>query len=171
MNKKITTKKTVSKSSLVKPKVIYKNNLTNILLIILICLALVLVVLTTVNLVSKSNYLKDEISKENNVLGENVIDANFNVTIEEPLDNLEINLNDYYLKESELVNEIVVLEENIDSLKNTYSFAFNDSLIEAYDFFPTVIGDVILEYRDYIIVYNVEEEKVKSIWNIEYIDK
>ncbi len=166
MNKKVTTKKTVSKSSLVKPKVIYKNNLTNILLIILICLTLVLVILTTVNLVSKSNYLKDEIIKETNIT-----DANFNVTIEEPLNYFEINLNEVSLKESELVNEIVVLEENIDSLKSTYGFAFNDSLIDAYGFFPTVIGDVILEYMDYIIVYNVENEKIKSIWNIEYIDK
>lgn len=166
MNKKVTTKKTVSKSSLVKSKVLYKNNFTNILLIILICLALVLVILTTVNLFLKSNSLKDEIIKDNNV-----IDANFNVTIKEPLDNIGINLNDVSLKESELVTEIVVLEENIDSLKSTYGFAFNSSLIEVYGFFPTVIGDVILEYRDYIIVYNVEEEKVKSIWYIEYIDK
>ena len=74
------------------------------------------------------------------------------------------------MPESELINEYLITTENISDLRNKYSFLFDESLVSAYGYLQTEQGDYILEYKDYILVFNKDENQTKSIWMIEYLE-
>ncbi len=164
------SKKEKTKQKDVKPKVVKKksNNLTNILLVILIVILLALFISTIIT--TKDNPIIYETIDQNNFDENNLVDVNFNVeVINDNNNSYPLDLNEITVPESELINEFLITEENIDDLRGRYYFVFNESLIFAYGFKQTKIGDVILEFKDYIIVYNVSEEDVKSVWMLESI--
>jgi competence protein ComGC len=143
------------------------KNLTKILLIVLIVLVAVLIVISLINL-SKTKSDLNEINKT--IVDSNLIDANINVEAVNNVPNIQdVNLNDIVLPESEFVKEYFVTEENINDLKNIYSFAFNENSLEEYNYKMTEVGDLILEFKDYILVYDSENEEVKSMWFVESI--
>lgn len=142
-----------------KSKCNFKSfNLTNILLIILIISVLVLIALTVFKIPVK----------EKESLQDIIIDGNFTANVE-TYDVSKINLNEVSLPESELIEQTLISQENISSLESKYNFIFNKELNISLDYLPAEINDVILEYKDYIIIYDFENEIVKSIWLIEYI--
>jgi biopolymer transport protein ExbD len=144
-----------------KKSILNDFKLTNILLLILIVFVFILIVLFVSNQVSKKDI-------NVNMPDENLIDQTQNTPQEIPIvTTTDIDLEDVNLPESELIAEFVLTEENIESLRLTYPFIFNNSLIVEYNFKPTEINDYILEFKDYIIVYDVENEVVKSIWLVQ----
>lgn len=165
------TKNIKSKTSKVS-KNIKPNNLkkqTNkivVLLSTLIVLVGILIILFVIN-ISFSNKLDYKEPVE-------IVDANFEIepinlidTSNDVVNTSNLNLDDVVLPESELLNQYQVTSENLDELKLTYAFVFNQSMIDSYGFKYTEINDVILEFKDYVLVYDVTLEEVKSIWLIQ----
>jgi len=159
--KKTTKSKDVKKNITVKDSK-KKLNFFLSVFIILVCLLIILFIID-ISLSNKSSV--EEIPEKNidaNFVIEPITDSNLNnVDVE------NIDLDQVLLPESELLNQYQITSETIDDLKTTYPFAFNQSMIEAYDFKSTEIGDIILEFKDYVLVYNVDFSEVKSIWLIQ----
>jgi hypothetical protein len=144
-----------------------KQNIIIILLIALLVLLIFFVTIYTTNMVVK-NIFSEEFYEDS-------IDIKSIEILNIPVDtvnNSHVNsrINDLDLEASELINNYLITTENIDSLKNNFAFLFNDQLVAQYDFLPTEVGDSILEYRDYLLVYNKDLDIKKSVWNIDYIE-
>lgn len=161
-----------------------KDYLTNGLIIFLIVCVLGLLVFSIANLNNEdSNYINENESLKE---GEGTADdfnitvtpisqddlpdispENINITVS-PIysDDEDFNLNDLEIPESNLLEEHYVTLENYDFLKNVYGFLFDQSIIESFGYEMTEIGDFILEFEDYILVYDFENENVKSFWVI-----
>ena len=50
---------------------------------------------------------------------------------------------------------------NKDELKKSYSYLFEDK-VKDYNFSKPRINDYILDYNDYVVVYNYNRDKIKS---------
>lgn len=125
-----------------------KNSFPNVFIVILIVaiIGLLFYSLTHLNVFN-------EIEKNND---QNIIDLNIDL----------INLKDVQLPESDFVGYQVISSENIDQLNSKYYFIFDQEMISEFNFKIAEIGDVILEFNDYIIIYDMLTEDVKSLWFI-----
>lgn len=131
---------------------------TNILLIILVSLIFILIVVLIVNMANNFE------NKESN----SKLTQNNEVDV--PLvKNIDVDLGKVNLPESVLIEENQITSENYNLLKTKYPFVFNESFIIEYGFENTQINDYILEFKDYVLVYNLEEDNVKSIWLVQSI--
>jgi len=149
-----------------KKKMSNKQNLIIVLLIILIILVLFFITIFSANILYNN-------IKENNIdynLTISQLDNNSDFVVNLDNDVNLIELNEITLPESELINEYLITTENISDLRNKYSFLFDESLVSAYGYLQTEQGDYILEYKDYILVFNKDENQTKSIWMIEYLE-
>ena len=138
---------------------------TNILLFILIILVFVLIIFSAIN-ITKSNADSDNVDSQNVGADLNLplIDANFNYATD-----FKSYLDQFGLAESELINQIEITTENVESVKSSYDFIFNESLISTYGFKTTIIGNIIFEFKDYVMIYDPINENFNSIWLIQNI--
>ena len=149
-----------------KKKMSNKQNLIIVLLIILIILVLFFITIFSANILYNN-------IKENNIdynLTISQLDNNSDFVVNLDNDVNLIELNEITLPESELINEYLITTENISDLRNKYSFLFDEALVSSYGYLQTEQGDYILEYKDYILVFNKDENQTKSIWMIEYLE-
>jgi len=149
-----------------KKKMSNKQNLIIVLLIILIILVLFFITIFSANILYNN-------IKENNIdynLTISQLDNNSDFVVNLDNDVNLIELNEITLPESELINEYLITTENISDLRNKYSFLFDEALVSSYGYLQTEKGDYILEYKDYILVFNKDENQTKSIWMIEYLE-
>jgi len=149
-----------------KKKMSNKQNLIIVLLIILIILVLFFITIFSANILYNN-------IKENNIdynLTISKVDFNSDrlVNVENDVNLSE--LNEFTLPESKLINEYLITSINISDLRNKYSFLFDEALVSSYGYLQTEKGDYILEYKDYILVFNKDENQTKSIWMIEYLE-
>ncbi|MDD4049938.1 MAG: hypothetical protein PHX47_02910 [Candidatus ainarchaeum sp.] len=149
-----------------KKKVSNKQNLIIALLIILIILVIFFIAIFSANILYSN-------IKENNIdynLTISQLDQNSDVVVNMGNDVNFSELNEFTLPESELVNEYLISSENISNLKNIYSFLFDEALVSSYGYLQTEEGDYILEYKDYILVFNKDENQTKSIWRVQNLE-
>jgi hypothetical protein len=93
-----------------------------------------------------------------------LVDANFNYATD-----FKSYLDQFGLAESELINQIEITVENIEFVKLSYDFIFNESLISTYNFKTTTIGNIIFEFNDYVMIYDPINENFNSIWLIQNV--
>ncbi|MCK9292989.1 hypothetical protein M0P25_02845 [archaeon] len=92
------------------------------------------------------------------------------ITKEDILSQLKNNssekLSDYkqYLKEP--FSSYQLTENNFQEYKQKYSFAFNQTSLEKYNFLYPEVNDYILEFSNLIVVYNYQTDAVKSLFFI-----
>ena len=152
-----------------KKKMSNKQNLIIALLIILIILVIFFIVIFSANILY-SNIKENNLDNIDYNLTISKVDFNSDrlVNVENDVNLSE--LNEFTLPESKLINEYLITSINISDLRNKYSFLFDESLVSAYGYLQTEQGDYILEYKDYILVFNKDENQTKSIWMIEYLE-
>jgi len=161
-------KKEVNKETNIFKNINLKQNIIIILLIAILVLAIAFVSMYTTNLFVNKILLNDYYNQDKFVVNSiEVVDIPVDTVNNTDLTSM---VNDLNLDASELINEYLITNENKNSLESRYYFLFNKDLIFEYDFFPTEVGDSIIEYRDYIVVYNKDLDLKKSVWNISYIE-
>ncbi len=61
----------------------------------------------------------------------------------------------------------LITEENKAELQENYFFTFSESIVVDYGFMLAEVGDYILEFGNLVVVYNYQDDTVKSLFQVQ----
>lgn len=136
------------------------------LFIVVVILALVLLLISILNVNTDDYFVKKDYKIITNESSE--------VEISNFIDKLLNNDSEFITEYSSILintpNILYISKENKEELENRYFFAFSKDVLDQYLFSAPEIGDYIVEYESAIIVYNYESNLIKSYFIVQAIN-